>query len=91
MTECIWKRRGDIDRERQRKMQELMDEYDRTVYYPAKKQLYQDCYKEGHSGGKFHDNGLGWVWFYCGKCGGRYNIEGPDGQRSPDSGAPDSN
>lgn len=83
----VWKRRGEIDRARQKKMSELLDEYDRNIYYPAKKQLYRDCYAEGHRGGNFHDNGFGWHWFYCGKCGGRYGIEGPDGQKSPDSGS----
>lgn len=87
MTESIWSRRGKIDSERLKKMRELMNEYDRTVYYPARQQLYKECYREGHSGGNYHDNGIGWTWFYCGKCGGRYDIHGPDGERSPDSGA----
>jgi hypothetical protein len=83
----IWKRRYEIDRARSLKMEELMAEYDNTVHYPAKKQLLRDCFLEGHSGGKFHDNGFGWSWFYCGKCGGRYNIERSDGKTSPDDGA----
>jgi len=83
----IWQRRGEIDRARSKKMQELMEEYDNTVYYPAKRQLMRECFQEGHSGGKYHDNGFGWSWFYCGKCHGRYNITGPDGETSPDSGS----
>lgn len=75
-TPCIWKRRGMIDRERSRKMQELMEEYDKTVYYPQKLALQKECEETvGHSGGKYHDNGLGWHWFYCNACGARYNIE----------------
>jgi hypothetical protein len=27
-----------------------------------------------------------WTWFYCGSCGGRYNIEGPNGEKHPDDG-----
>lgn len=81
MNESIWHRRHAIEKARQAKMAELMDEYDRTVYYPAKKQLYTDCEKEGHANGTFHHNGFGWTWFYCGKCGGRYDIEGPDGEK----------
>jgi hypothetical protein len=68
-------------------MEELLAEYDNTVYLPAKKQLLRDCFLEGHRGGKYHDNGFGWSWFYCGKCGGRYDISGPDGKTSPDSGS----
>lgn len=86
MTESIWSRRGKLDRARSKKMQELMEEYDKTVYYPARKTLVRDCFLEGHTGGKFHDNGFGWTWSYCSACNGRYNITGPDGQRSKDDG-----
>ena len=37
------KRRWEIDRARSKKMQELMAEYDKTVYYPAKKALIEEC------------------------------------------------
>jgi hypothetical protein len=83
----IWERRNQIDRARSNKMHELMEEYDKTVYYPAKKQLYKDCYAEGHVAGKFHNNGFGWTWFYCSKCGGTMNQEGPNGETTPDCGA----
>jgi len=86
MKQDIWHRRGLIERERSKKMRELMDEYDRTVYWPAKKQLIEECEKEGHSGGKFHENGFEWSWFYCGRCGGRYNITGPNGETRPNDG-----
>lgn len=62
-------RRYQIDKARLEKQRDLMKEYDETVYYPAKKQLIADCEKEGHTKGNFHDNGLGWTWWYCGKCG----------------------
>ena len=79
----IANRRWEIDRARNKKMQELMEEYDREVYYPAKKQLMDDCVASGgHRGGKYHDNGFGWSWFYCGGCGGRYDITGPKGEKS---------
>lgn len=65
----IWKRRYLLEKERHEKMKEAMDEYDRTVFYPARQQLIEDCEKECHSEGKFHDNGLGWTWWWCGKCG----------------------
>jgi hypothetical protein len=76
----IWKRRQEIDKARREKEKELMDEYDSSVYYPAKKQLIEDCKNIGHYGNNFHDNGFGWCWFYCAGCGGRYNIQGPDGK-----------
>lgn len=79
----IANRRWEIDKARNKKMQELMEEYDWEVYYPAKKQLMDDCVASGgHRGGKYHDNGFGWSWFYCGWCGGRYDITGPKGEKS---------
>lgn len=87
MTDSIWKRRHSIERARRDKLQEVMKEYDRTVYYPAMQQIMKDCFAEGHFEGKYHDNGFGWSWFYCSKCGGRYDIAGPDDQREPDCGA----
>jgi homoaconitase/3-isopropylmalate dehydratase large subunit len=76
----VWEDRGRVEAARREFMKHAMGEYDRTVYYPALKEIRERCAKEGHSGGKFHDNGFGWTWFYCGKCGGRYDIQGPDGQ-----------
>ena len=58
-----------------------MSEYDRTVYYPAQKQLIEDCGKQGHTKGKFHDNGLDWTWWWCGKCGTAWDKVGPDGEK----------
>lgn len=78
----IWQRRGEIDRARMKKNKELMEEYDRDVYYPAMAALIKECNEgEGHSGGNYHDNGFGWSWFYCSKCGGRYDITGPNGEK----------
>lgn len=82
----IWERYRELERDRRKKNEELMREYDRTVYYPALRQIRQECFQEGHRGGNFHNNGFGWSWFYCAKCGGRYNITGPDGQRTKDDG-----
>ena len=64
----IWRRRYEQDKERRDKMKEAMEEYDQNIYWPARKQLIEDCEKEGHVQGKFHDNGLGWTWWWCGKC-----------------------
>ena len=75
------KRRWEIDKARNKKMKELMAEYDETVYYPAKRALVEECGKVGHHGGKYHDNGFGWSWFYCAGCGGRYDITGPNGEK----------
>jgi hypothetical protein len=78
----IWQRRGEIDRARMKKHKELTQEYDETVYYPAILALRKECEEgEGHRGGKYHDNGFGWSWFYCGKCGGRYDITGPNSDK----------
>ena len=61
----------EIQKARSEKMRELMEEYDRTVYHPALKELQERCLQEHgeHLKSKFHDNGLGWSWWYCGRCG----------------------
>lgn len=73
MSLSIGERRRQIDKARMVKQKELMDEYDQTVYYPAKAELIKECEEEGHTHGKFHDNGLGWTWWWCGKCGTSWN------------------
>jgi len=64
-------------KERKEMMRMLIGDYDREVYYPAIKALQEECEasEEGHGNGKYHENGLGCHWFYCGKCGGRYKVE----------------
>jgi hypothetical protein len=82
MSSSIIEQRWKLDRDRTTKMRELMIEYDATVYYPAKNALVEECAasEEGHFGGAYHDNGFGWSWMYCQKCGGRYDITGPNGE-----------
>jgi hypothetical protein len=87
-SDWIFERYRELERNRRsrKKNEELMQEYDRTVYYPQLRQIRRSCFQEGHRGGKYHDNGFGWSWFYCAKCGGRYDIVGPDDQRIKDDG-----
>lgn len=70
----VWEMRHQIDKARHDKMREAMDEYDRTVYHPAKRELFRLCLdKHGsHAQSKYHDNGLGWSWWYCGRCGAKH-------------------
>lgn len=64
----IWERRGEIDRDRRKKMEEVMREYDEQVYRPARKALVDECAAEGHNW-RFSDLGpLGDPWFRCTKC-----------------------
>lgn len=76
------KRRWELDEARNKKMKDLISEYDETVYYPAKRALIAECGQIGHHSGKYHDNGLGWSWYYCAGCGGRYDITGPNGEKN---------
>jgi hypothetical protein len=81
----IWRDKWAIDEARRKKMHEAMDEYDRNVYQPAMKELRGRCASIGHVRGNFHNNGLGWTWFYCNQCGDRMEIEGPSTQDSADA------
>lgn len=77
----LWQQRGELDRQRREKIQAAIKEYDREIYYPALRLIVEKCAATGgHRGGKFHNNGLGWSWFYCSICGTRYDMNGPDGQ-----------
>ena len=55
-------------------------DYDAKIHGPAMRALRERCAEEvsGHNRGAFHDNGLGWHWFYCSKCGARMEITGPE-------------
>ena len=75
----IWDMRHEIDQARTDKQREVMAEYDRDVYYPAKKKLYALCEERGHRPGPIHNNGLGWTFIYCSLCGGIIEKHGPDG------------
>jgi hypothetical protein len=72
---AIWREKGRINKERRDKNKELIEEYDRTVYRPAREALIARCEKNGHVKGEFHDNGFGHCWYYCNQCGGRMDIE----------------
>lgn len=73
----IWERYHKIQNERTLKMRDAMEEYDKTVYRPQMSALQKECEKstEGHNNATFHDNGLGWHWWYCGKCGASHSQE----------------
>lgn len=68
-TPSIWERKAKIEAARRNEMVRVMGAYDKEVYYPALKALREECEVEGHNEAKWHDNGLGWGWWYCGKCG----------------------
>lgn len=69
-----------LRRARMLEVQRVMQEYDRTVFYPALAELKARCKEQGHVKGNWDNNGLGWSWFYCTICGTRLQITGPDGQ-----------
>jgi hypothetical protein len=83
----IWQQRQELERLRAEYLKECMQEYDEVVYRPARRQLVRACYLRGHRDGVLHNNGLGWIWFLCQECGGRYSILGPNGEDPPDDGA----
>ena len=84
--ESIWERKRALELARMKKVQEVMQEYDNIYYRPNNRALIRECFLQGHRDGKFHYNGLGWTWLYCNQCGGRYNVEGPNGEKGKDDG-----
>jgi hypothetical protein len=66
----IWKERLELDQARRKKMNEAMDEYDRTVFWPARKALVERCKNETGHNWRFRDtNPLGYPIFDCTLCG----------------------
>lgn len=67
----IWKRHIRIMKERREKIAELINDYDDEIYLPALKQLREDCSKEGHGDIECGNNGYGYYYYYCSRCGAR--------------------
>jgi hypothetical protein len=75
MTEPIWQRRRQLEKELRDFRTKAMEEYLTAVHYPAVKALVAECEAIGHKpNGRFHFNGLGWSWDYCSQCETRTNI-----------------
>lgn len=68
----IFKRKYDIETRRRREREELLKEHNEK-FNAEIRQLIDDCEKEGHVRGRYWDNGLGWEWYYCTKCGGAFD------------------
>lgn len=62
----IWKAVRQLEKEKREKQRELMEEYDRTYYYPKLKELRDQC---EHKFKFSHVGPVGGVWFYCSICG----------------------
>lgn len=68
--DTLFVRHHDIMMARIKKQRELMDDYDETVYRPALKSLQDECANIGHTPSPHvKDNGLGFFWKLCSKCG----------------------
>ena len=66
----IWTERLKIDKDRRTVMARAMDEYDRTVYYPARKALRLRCQEETGHNWVFRDtNPVGYPIYDCSICG----------------------
>ena len=57
-----------VRQERNQKMNELMKEYDTTIYKPSIQALQDECEKLGHIPGALHNNGLSNVGYFCRTC-----------------------
>lgn len=63
-------RRREIENRRRIEREDLLREHNEK-FSKEMAELKKDCAKEGHVRGMFWDNGLGYRWYYCCKCGGR--------------------
>jgi hypothetical protein len=75
-SSLIWSEKHQIDHARSQKLHEAMEEYDRNVYLPAKRDLQARCAAIGHvPQSKYHFGPTGASWQYCNQCGARLNFE----------------
>ena len=65
----IWEEKYQIEKARRDKLQEMMGEYDKTVYYPARKALRERCEAVGHRWNFSDVNPVGYPIFVCNQCG----------------------
>ena len=68
----ISQRLYDITKRRMIEREKLLAEHNKK-FAAEFAQLKEDCGKEGHVRGNYHNNGLGWEWYYCAECGGRFD------------------
>jgi hypothetical protein len=87
MSDLIAIRRLGIEKLRRDAQREAMRVYDTETYYPALKALREECaaLPGGHTEGHHHNNGLGWVWWYCGRCGAKHSEEHLCGEEEGDA------
>jgi hypothetical protein len=53
-SHIIWKENLKINADRHRKMKELMEEYDKTVFFPSRKAMQKKCEETvGHTKGEW--------------------------------------
>lgn len=70
----IWKERHRLDQERREAMRVLMADFDKQ-HFAKVRAMQERCAAIGHVRGTFHDNGLGWTWYYCNQCGASFDKE----------------
>jgi len=68
----ISERKYEIEKRRRAEREVLLKEHNER-FEEEMYQLRQDCAKEGHVRGNYWNNGLGWEWYYCAKCGASFD------------------
>ena len=68
----IANRKYEIEKRRRIEREELLREHNEK-FNAEIRQLIEECEKEGHVRGNYWNNGLGWEWYYCAKCGGSFD------------------
>ena len=67
MTE-IWEKMKALQKQERLERGELLKEHDEK-FNLLRQEIQQECEREGHVKGNFWDNGLGYTWYYCERCG----------------------
>jgi CRISPR/Cas system-associated protein Cas10 (large subunit of type III CRISPR-Cas system) len=70
----IRKRLAAMTKERRAEIQRLMVDFD-AQQREERMKLREHCAQLGHITGAYHDNGIGWSWYYCAVCEERLNVQ----------------
>lgn len=65
----IWAESLRLNKERRKKLEELMEEYDSTIYYPALSKMRENCETLGHEFIFSSFNMVGRSVYRCHYCG----------------------
>lgn len=88
MSIDIWLEAKQLERDRMVFMEEAMKDYDANIYRPAMNAVRERCLSTygKHADTRYHNNGIGGEFYFCGRCGARHSISSDSNSTTAQSG-----